>query len=251
MSERKGFKFEDTSTKSLNKGEVMAVYSDLEQAWKKVDEASTKKFVIFPRKRVPLAATLFPDFAKFKAMVKLVTFRATIASENNDPATAKLAWLRAANMSQMADDEPVLISMLVRIACESIVEDSIRKALTTHGADPTWRSAAWETLTRLDKPIDFRAALSVEHRFASEGFDLLKSNDSLFAMDGWNNSAEGRAMIAFTKLPNARKANDSRINECYSEYVSRLGDDPWDAQKMISASEWMDTYINGKSGNQL
>lgn len=244
----KGVKFEDTASKSLNKAEIVTAYADLEQAWKKVDEASTKKFVIFPRKREPLSATLFPDFAKFKMMVKLAAWRATIASENNDLSTAKLAWLRAANMSLMADDEPVLISMLVRIACESIVEDSIRKALSVHAGDPLWRNAALEALTRLDQPLDFRAALTVEHRFASEGFDLLKSNDSFFGMDDWNKSAEGRTVIAFSKLPNARKANDSRINECYSEYVTRLGQDPWDAQKMISASAWMDTYINGKTG---
>jgi hypothetical protein len=151
-------------------------------------------------------------------------------------------------MSQMADDEPVLISMLVRIACEAIVEESIRKALTQHGQDPRWRAAAWEVLTILDRPLDFRAALTVEHRFACEGFDLVGKPDSFFAMDDWNKSDEGRAVIVFTKLPRAREANESRIHDCYAEYVTNLETDKWDAQKMIAASVRMERYMESKTG---
>jgi hypothetical protein len=148
----------------------------------------------------------------------------------------------------MADDESVLISMLVRIACEAIVEESIRTALIKHGQDSRWRDAAWEVLTILDQPLDFRAALTVEHRFACEGFDLVGKPDSFFAMDDWNKSDEGRAVIAFTKLPKAREANESRIHECYSEYVTNLGADKWDAQKMIAASVRMERYMESKTG---
>jgi hypothetical protein len=181
-------------------------------------------------------------------LVKLASFRATIASQQNDPETAKVAWLRGAQMSQMADDEPVLISMLVRIACEAIVEDSIRKAIIRHANEPRWRAAAWEVLTVLDQPLDFRAALTVEHRFASDGFDMLKNNDALFSMDNWNTSPEGKAVIAFSKLPKAREANQSRIHECYVEFVTRVGTDKWDAQKMIAAGAWMDKYVDSKTG---
>jgi hypothetical protein len=244
----KGIQFEDTIKKQLREDKIEAVYADIEPAWKLVDEAATKPYVIFERNRQPLAATLFPEFSKFKMLVKLASWRATIASKQNDPTTAKVAWTRAAQMSQMADDEPVLISMLVRIACEAIVEDSIRKALNQHGQDPNWRAAAWEVLTILDQPLDFRAALTVEHRFACEGFDLVGKPDSFFAMDDWNKSDEGRAVIAFTKLPKAREANESRIHDCYSEYVTNLGADKWDAQKMIAASVRMERYVESKTG---
>ena len=244
----KGVQFEDANKKQLLEDKVLAVYKDIEPVWKLVDEAATKRYVIFERNRKSLWATLTPEFSKFKMLVKLASWRATIASKQNDPTTAKVAWIRAAKMSQMADDEPVLISMLVRIACEAIVEDSIRKALNQHGQDPNWRAAAWEVLTILDQPLDFRAALTVEHRFACEGFDLVGKPDSFFAMDDWNKSDEGRAVIAFTKLPKAREANESRIHDCYSEYVTNLGTDKWDAQKMIAASVRMERYMESKTG---
>jgi hypothetical protein len=244
----KGIQFEDTIKKQLLEDKVLAVYKDIEPAWKLVDEAATKRYVIFERNRKSLWETLTPEFSKFKMLIKLASWRATIASKEDDPGTANIAWTRAARMSQMADDEPVLISMLVRIACEAIIEESIRKALTQHGQDPRWRAAAWEVLTILDQPLDFRAALTVEHRFACEGFDLVGKPDSFFAMDDWNKSDEGRAVIAFTKLPKAREANESRIHDCYSEYVTNLGADKWDAQKMIAASVRMERYMESKTG---
>jgi hypothetical protein len=191
--------------------------------------------------------TLFPEFATVKSIAKLAQYRAVVALERNEPKVAAEAWRRGATLAAVCDDEPILIGLLVRIACESIVEESIRKALNQRGTDPAWRAAAWTALQQLDQPQDFAKAIKAEHVFALESADILWRNPSPGLGDAMTN--DGMRMIRlFSKLPRAKDATNSRINEMYSEFYTRIGTNPYDVKTIGGAGEWMDTEINNKTG---
>ena len=142
----------EMSNKTINSPLISASYQEFEPFWQMVDQASQLKYCIFPRNRKPLIDALYPELAPLKSVVKFASFRAEVAVDQNQPQVAAVAWRRAASVALVADDEPTLIGLLVRIAGEAIVEESIRKALNRRGQDPAWRAAAWETLKLLDQP---------------------------------------------------------------------------------------------------
>ncbi len=241
-------KFYDIEKKTEDKPLILESYQKFEPFWQKVDEAAKLKYCIFPRDRTPLINALYPEFAPLKSIVKLTHYRASLALEDNDPKTAAEAWRRGASIALMADDEPILIGLLVRIACESIVEESIRKALNQRGQDPSWRAAAWETLQLLDQPHNFARAMKTEHVFALEGFDTLAKDPSSIGFEEGSMGQEMRLLKAFSKLPRAGAATNSRIHEMYSEFYTRLGNDPYDAKKIADAGDWMDKTVNNAQG---
>ncbi len=240
-------KFFGTDNKSEDKPLILESYQKFEPFWQKVDQAAKLKYCIFPRDRTPLVNALYPEFAPLKGIVKLMHYRASIAIQNNDPKTAAEAWRRGASIALMADDESILIGLLVRIACDSIVEESIRKALNQRGQDPAWRAAAWEALQLLDQPHNFAKAMKTEHVFALEGFDTLSGPQSGLNEE-WLTQDGNRLIKTFSKIPRARTATNSRVHEIYSEFHTRLGTDPYDAKKISDASNWMDKEINDKNG---
>ena len=237
-----------TDNKTEDKPLIVETYQKFEPFWQKVDQAAKLKYCVFPRNRRPLVNTLYPEFAPLKSMIKLAGYRASVALDQNQPKQAAEAWRRGASIALMADDEPILIGILVRIAGESIVEESIRKALNQRGNDPAWRAAAWETLQRLDQPLDFAKTMKTEHIFALEGFDVLsKTPNLMIGMDG-NETTEGRLLRFFGKIPFAGAATNSRVHEIYAEFYKRLGTDPYDIKKVSDSGDWMDREINNKKG---
>ena len=233
-----------TDNKTEDKPLIVETYQKFEPFWQKVDQAAKLQYCVFPRNRRPLVNTLYPEFAPLKSMIKLAGYRASVALDQNQPKQAAEAWRRGASIALMADDEPILI----RIAGESIVEESIRKALNQRGNDPAWRAAAWETLQRLDQPLDFAKTMKTEHVFALEGFDLLsKSPTLMFGMDE-TETAGSRLLRFFSKIPFAGAATNSRVHEIYAEFYKRLGTDPYDIKKVSDSGDWMDREINNKKG---
>ena len=237
-----------TDKKTEDKPLIVEAYQKFEPFWQKVDQAAKLQYCVFPRNRRPLVNTLYPEFAPLKSMIKLAGYRASVALDQNQPKQAAEAWRRGASIALMADDEPILIGILVRIAGESIVEESIRKALNQRGNNPAWRAAAWETLQRLDQPLDFAKTMKTEHVFALEGFDLLsKSPTLMFGMDE-TETAGSRLLRFFSKVPFAGAATNSRVHEIYAEFYKRLGTDPYDVTKISDASTWMDREIDNQKG---
>lgn len=239
--------FESTN-KTANTSLVTASYQEFEPFWQKVDQAAKYKRCIFPRSRKPLINAEYRELAALKNVVKLASFRADVALAQNHPQVATDAWRRAASVALMADDEPTIIGLLVRIAGESIVEESIRKALNQRGQDPAWRNAAWETLQLLDQPLDFAKTMKTEHVFALEGFDTLSTNPAAFISVEEQETSGSRLLKAFSKIPRMGAATNSRIHEIYSDFYTRLYNDPYDAKRISDAGIWMDNEITGKQG---
>jgi hypothetical protein len=242
----KGLKYFAADNLTMNQEVVLSAYEKFGTSWQKIEQLSKFKYCIFPRDRKPLIDAIFPEFATLRYIAKLAQYRAVIALERNEPKVAAEAWRRGAALALVCDDEHVLIGTLVRIACESIVEESIRKALNQRGQDPAWHAAAWEALQLLDRPHDFSKAMKTEHMFALEGFDTLTRSPGAMGFGDMNN--EWRLLRAFSKIPFAGAATNSRIHEIYSEFYTRLGTDPYDVTKISDASTWMDREIDNQKG---
>jgi len=246
--EFKSLKYFGQDNKTMINEIVVSAYDKFDPGWQKVDELPKFKYCIFPRDRTPMIDTLFPEFSTIKSIAKLAQYRAVVALERNEPKVAAEAWRRGATLAVVCDDEPILIGLLVRIACESIVEESIRKALNQRGTDPAWRAAAWTALQQLDQPQDFAKAIKSEHVFALEGFDTLTRTPEAMGMGSGDMNNEWRLLRLFSKLPRAKDATNSRINEMYSEFYTRIGINPYDVKTIAGAGEWMDTEVNNKTG---
>lgn len=233
-------KFEDTSKKTIDRPLILAAYADLAPEWKQIDEAAKFKYCIFPRDRTRFAFTLYPEFANFKGLVRLACHRARIGIEQNDAALAALCWRRASRLSLMADDEPILIGMLVRIACAHIIEDSIRTALIPHGNNPQVREAAWQALALLDKPHDLTAALRFEHLNTLQNLEALFKPSTFSSEDGdvWTMDASLRA---YSKIPRIREASLSNLHMLMAGFANRVKSEPFEFSSIDVASRWVNS----------
>ncbi len=105
---------------------------------------------------------LFPEYADMKYLARAATVRAVRSAQKGDDAKA-LADLRLARqLALWAEQEPTLISMLVRIACESIVLEGAQHCLAAAKGDAK-RIAAYATWLRTAPQLpSFRYALHGE-----------------------------------------------------------------------------------------
>ena len=59
---------------------------------------------------------------------------------------------------------------------------------------------------------------------------------------------EMRILKAFSRIPQAGTATNSRVHEMYAEFYTRLGNDPYDSKKVADAGDWMDKKVNDAQG---
>lgn len=240
-------KFEDTTKKTIDRSLVLAAYADLAPEWKQIDAAAKFKYCIFPRDRRRFAYTLYPEFANFKGLVRLACHRARIASDQSDPALAGECWSRAAHLSLMVDDEPILIGMLVRIACAHIIEDSIQAQLSKNGRNPAIRSVAWQALQILDEPHDYFAAMRYEH------LNTLQNTEALFETRRDSPDFEDFYQFEFpyrlyTKIPRIKAASLSNVNMMMAGWANRINRVPFECRSFQAADKWIASVpVDGKS----
>ncbi len=72
-----------------------------------------------------------PHLAKLRDAVRLLQIEALVAAEDGDTERATQALLAAMAASDTVREEPVTISQLVRCACHGIVQDALRRVLST------------------------------------------------------------------------------------------------------------------------
>lgn len=83
-----------------------------------------------------------PEYAHQKRLAKLLALRAEGASERGDWRAALADLRRVQAVARHTGDEPILIGMLVQIACEAIGHASLRRMLPRHGDNPEFLAAA-------------------------------------------------------------------------------------------------------------
>ncbi len=235
-------------TLSLTDGDsVLRAYKGLESFWGSVDRAERWKGCIFERDRHLLAETTYPEYARFKGVVKLACARADIAVGAGDLRTAQECWKRAAILANFIDDEPVWIGMLVQVTCFTVIEESMRAALTAHGQSPEWRSAIRSVLTLIDKPIDFKAVVRYQHLQSIQDVDAVlrpppkqPGDCQSYAYAVWE-----------SKIPGMGAASKSRIHQLMAAFASQLNSDPYDYPATLKACRDLDTSVTGAASFRI
>jgi hypothetical protein len=233
----KDVEFENRRKNTIDRPTILAAYNDTGPDWKQIDEATKFKYCIFPRDRTRFAFTLFPEFASYKLVVRLLCLRAHVAIEQNDHSLAAECWNRAARLSLMVDDEPILIGMLVRISCAHIIEESIWKQLIANGNNPQVRSAAWLALETLDKPHEFFAAMRYEHLNTIQNLESIFQPTAFKSEDG-DIYASDMSLRIYSKIPRIREASLANVHMLMAGYFERVDKGDFEFQSITAAEAW-------------
>jgi len=93
-----------------------------------------------PQSRYPLDMrygnnTLLPHLAKIRELARLEDYRALLAARGGHPAEAAAGAQNILGCARTLDEEPLLISQLVRVACLSIARGSLERTLNATALD--------------------------------------------------------------------------------------------------------------------
>jgi hypothetical protein len=165
---------------ALNRASIDELYHDIEAPLAPFIKtinlavvASAKSRVNFRRDYDLGPYVLFPEYAKEKALVKFLTFGAEAKCASGDVATA-VKYLRAAHgLSVLSGEEPNLISMLVEIACQAIVDRGYQNCAAILRTNPAALADLAKSYTYVAK-MDFGFHLRAE---AYNGLAILRNVD--------------------------------------------------------------------------
>ncbi len=220
---------------------TLNAWNQLEDDLKLIDESESKPHCKFPRDLRLLPATRFPEYAKLKAVWKLLAARSKIAIPRNDLATAKLCWRRMTVVAQHLRDENVLLTDLVRIGLSMSLCNSLQTALNQRGRQAEWLAAIEEILTRIDQPHDVRAALSSELIYAFDMVYLFHRNPKVaLSMMGSGEDPPPNSLKTMRHIPGIQQASFSRIAEAYGQAALKLDPAQRDSRNIRSVTERLD-----------
>jgi hypothetical protein len=125
-------------------------------------EASRKKVLDFHREWERGPNVLFPEFSDMKLAVKLMAADADRRLKDNDVSGAFDELGDAARLARFTGQEPTMISALVQIAQDSIIDNELEHAMWKLGprADLAQRVAG--VIRQFGPPVDMRNALKGE-----------------------------------------------------------------------------------------
>ncbi len=120
-----------------------------------------------PRNRYPVHyeegfGAMLPALAALKGSAQVCRLRAIARLETGDSAGAATDVLLAYRLGASTQEEPILISQLVRVACDAIAHQALWEGLATHRWSDTQLVAFQERLSRLDYAPLFLRALEGE-----------------------------------------------------------------------------------------
>jgi len=228
-----------SGSKPIAEADLVKNASELEAAIQKIEQASHRKLIIFPKDYSNPFAMSFPQFSGMKDWVKILVQMGHASSEHGDLKSTQWYWGLAAYMATRADDEGTIIGSLVRIAGLAIIEKELQEALANHGSNIQIVNVVDSTLKVLDQPYNLRRGLGVEHWFSVLSMDSLMKDPSGFqSMMGSSLTPNEIKYGRF--LPRFKTANLSRIHQIYGQGAKLLPSDPYDIVGIQAAMNSID-----------
>ena len=231
-------------------------YETIKPYLPKLQEAKKKKHCVFPKEYKMAAGVSFPEFSRIKNIVKILSAKATEASGNNDLATARQCWADAGYLASICKEDKTLIGLLVRIACNAIIMDSMRLSLQDKQGSKEWVDMIDATVAGLEIDPDTRPFLSVEHMFACDVTEVLmrdpKSINSFYVMeDPENPTPKFSPMMIYVRMPGFKEASLARIHESYTAVLADLPQDSFDFIATRKAFQHLDDRAEMKGASYL
>ncbi len=131
-----------------------------------------------PRNRYPTHYedgfnALLPNLAALKSTVQICKLRAVARLAAGDSAGAAADTLLAFRLGESMREEPLLISQLVRFACDSIAMHALWEGMAVHRWDDAQLAAFQKLLGQRDHAAGIVRALEGERAFGSEAMEML------------------------------------------------------------------------------
>lgn len=203
---------------------ILASWKQLDSELELIDVSASKPHCKFPRDLRLLPATLFPEYAKLKAVWKLLAARSHVAIQQNDVKTASLCWERMTILARHLRDENTVITDLVRISLSVSLSNVLQTALNQRGRQPEWLAAVEAALSGIDIAHDVRAVLKSELIYSFDMVYLFHRNPKVaLGLMGSSEDPPPDSLKSMRLIPGIRNASLSRLAEAYGQAAVRLG----------------------------
>jgi hypothetical protein len=222
----------------------LAALRKVEPALKLVEAGAARPGCDFRREWTKGMYVLFPEFGPMKGFVKALGVRAREESRAGDWRKALRTLESAQRVAQHAGQEPILIGLLVQIACETIVQRDFQAVIDDHGRDQGFLAAA-QSLHRKFGPLpDFRRALYGELVVGRVALKSIRGRGDLEVFSeldpGSMPAPPSRLERMVFEAPVVRNGFESKLLKNYRELILDLPKDPEDwpgTERAAKASE--------------
>ena len=210
----------------MGNGEVpekapLAVWKPLQSSFEKLEQASFKKFLIFPRD-FRSDSNDCPEYTPLLKWGNLIATRCSVAVKTGDQDLAHRLIVFCARMAILAQDNLDLVPINIRFSLANRTAKQIGVMLGLRGTEKGWRNIADEALAILDKPYDPLPMIRFYH------FRALR------LVDGFMDRKTGSDPDLFSQIkymkfvPRFERANRSRIHDYFSRCVLEYPKNPYD-----------------------
>lgn len=140
-----------------------------------VEQAMSKPACKFPVNWSSGAGALFPHLSRLRELSRYLSARAIVAAHNGDADECAKATRMSFGISDSVRDEPMLISMLVRVAMIRIGTSALRDSMNHVAFNELQAKQIDSTIAKIDLASHFKCAMIGERAMGLWCFDQVRS----------------------------------------------------------------------------
>lgn len=215
-----------------------------------IESATARPQCIFQRNWELGTYVMFPEYGYAKSTARLLATRAVLEAEHGEIEESTHSLLSAARLCRHIGDEPILISSLVEVANEAILDRAMERIIDHHPTDLTLLSGVREAVVALGPPMSLRHALQAELPMTLTAMDgLAKHPTDWNLMVSGSNELPGSSvepnlmgrLVAFGPVRDALKVN---LIQYWREIDRRLPQDSADYEKQSIVMKDMEQTLD-------
>lgn len=202
--------------------------------------AAAKPACVFDRDWESGTLIRFPELASMKELVKHVARKAAMEAEAGRYESS-MDWLGVGRAIARHTDEPILIGMLVSIACHSIVEAEFQRQVETFGASPAFRKAAAAFCQKPGPLPNFARGLAGEVLFVRESMDAVRTGVS--SPDEIVGASGDSGMFALVRVPLVGYRVEAKLLHAYRVALESMAADQNSLASALTVGSAMDNTL--------
>ncbi len=232
---------------------------DLKPLYGSITELDARTGCDFNRDWSKGPALLFPEFADMKALVKYLTFRADAVDLKSDPAGALKSMDYSNRIALDSGSDPVLIGMLVQIACRMISDREFEHLISHHTRDGKFLAEVGAMIDRQSRLPDPRKYLGGEIVFERQTLKMLSNLRDLQTDQGVYSDQPSQPSAfqrSFLQSPIVQGNLEAKLLSAWRKGWSQFPQDPSDWATFHVALKQMDDAVQNDHslaniGNQI
>ncbi len=230
------------SNPTTAEGQAAAIaFKEAQPILKLVEEAADKPHSDFRKDWKLGFNVMFPEYAHLKQFTNVLRYKSQQQSKSGEWRGALQSIKRMQRISRHAGEEPILIAMLVQLACESITHTAFREVISDHRKNPAFLSEAKRVAERFGPLPNFRHALKGELVIARSAIYEIRNFSDISGHGSTETDAFGKLLGGSRSL---RVAFDRKLVESHNDLVQSIPSDPSDWKGSSQASKDHDRRID-------